>query len=55
MLSKIKDLVAKMSPVVSKAVSLAPLPAGIVIGYVGHPVIKLAVSAAISVVKLVLR
>ena len=46
MKAKLLALLPQIKALVQKAVALAPLPAGIAIGYLGHPVIKLAVDAA---------
>lgn len=51
MLDKIKALISKVKPAASKVASVAPMPIGVAVGYMGHSVIKLAIDAIVAVVK----
>ena len=51
--SKLLALWAKVQPLLSKAYACAPFVAGLVVGYVCHPVIKLALSVVLKLLRLV--
>lgn len=55
MKQKLMSVLSKMKSVAQAGMSKAPLPAGIVIGYIGHPVIEMALKVAAATVSAVVH
>lgn len=54
MKQKLLDILTKMKPYIDKAIKASPLIVGVIIGYIGHPIIQLGLDISMKIVHMVI-